>query len=49
LLQLQDHICAALEQADGQGRFVEDAWQRPAGGGGRSRVLSKARYSNRPG
>jgi coproporphyrinogen III oxidase len=41
LLQLQDHICAALEQADGQGRFVEDAWQRPAGGGGRSRVLSK--------
>jgi coproporphyrinogen III oxidase len=41
LLQLQDHICTALEQADGQGRFVEDAWQRPAGGGGRSRVLSK--------
>jgi coproporphyrinogen III oxidase len=41
LLQLQDQICAALEQADGQGRFVEDAWQRPAGGGGRSRVLAK--------
>lgn len=41
LLQLQDQICTALEQADGQGRFVEDAWQRPAGGGGRSRVLSK--------
>ncbi|RQO69242.1 oxygen-dependent coproporphyrinogen oxidase [Aquitalea sp. FJL05] len=41
LLQLQDRICAALEQADGRGRFVEDAWQRPTGGGGRSRVLSQ--------
>jgi coproporphyrinogen III oxidase len=41
LLQLQDRICAALEQADGRGHFVEDAWQRPTGGGGRSRVLSQ--------
>ncbi|MEJ8673359.1 oxygen-dependent coproporphyrinogen oxidase [Chromobacterium amazonense] len=40
LLDLQDRICAALESADGDGRFVEDAWQREAGGGGRSRVLS---------
>ncbi|POA97446.1 oxygen-dependent coproporphyrinogen oxidase [Chromobacterium sinusclupearum] len=40
LLDLQDRICAALEGADGDGRFVEDAWQREAGGGGRSRVLS---------
>lgn len=24
LLQLQDRICAALEQADGSGRFEED-------------------------
>ncbi|KMN35685.1 coproporphyrinogen III oxidase [Chromobacterium sp. LK1] len=41
LLDLQDRICAALEQADGGARFVEDAWQRPGGGGGRSRVLAK--------
>ncbi|EKE68059.1 oxygen-dependent coproporphyrinogen oxidase [Gallaecimonas xiamenensis] len=40
LLALQDQICAQLEAADGQGRFVEDAWQRPGGGGGRTRVLT---------
>ncbi|MGL6070439.1 oxygen-dependent coproporphyrinogen oxidase [Craterilacuibacter sp.] len=40
LLDLQDRICKALEAADGRARFIEDAWQRPAGGGGRSRVLS---------
>ncbi|MEG0008959.1 MAG: oxygen-dependent coproporphyrinogen oxidase [Aeromonas sp.] len=39
LLQLQDDICHALEQADGEGRFVEDAWTRDGGGGGRTRVL----------
>jgi coproporphyrinogen III oxidase len=36
---LQDRLCQALEQADGQARFVEDSWQRAEGGGGRSRVL----------
>ncbi len=40
LLDLQDRICHALEAADGQAHFNEDAWLRPAGGGGRSRVLS---------
>ncbi|AXE29413.1 oxygen-dependent coproporphyrinogen oxidase [Chromobacterium phragmitis] len=39
LLDLQDRICAALEQADGKAQFAEDAWSREAGGGGRSRVL----------
>jgi coproporphyrinogen III oxidase len=37
---LQDRIVAALEQADG-GRFREDTWDRPGGGGGRSRVLTE--------
>ncbi len=41
LLDLQDRICAALEQADGEGRFVEDSWERAEGGGGRTRVISK--------
>ena len=41
LLQLQDNICSQLEAADGSGRFVEDAWQREAGGGGRTRVLEQ--------
>jgi coproporphyrinogen III oxidase len=37
---LQDRICAVLEAADGAVRFREDAWDRPGGGGGRSRVLT---------
>lgn len=41
LLQLQEQICAALEQSDGAARFVEDSWERAEGGGGRSRVLTK--------
>ena len=38
---LQDRICQGLEGLDGQARFEEDAWERPAGGGGRTRVLSE--------
>jgi coproporphyrinogen III oxidase len=37
---LQDRICQALEQVDGQARFAEHAWTREQGGGGRTRVLS---------
>jgi coproporphyrinogen III oxidase len=36
---LQDRIVAALEEADGGGRFARDAWERPGGGGGVTRVL----------
>jgi len=36
---LQDSICTALEAEDPE-RFREDQWQRPEGGGGRSRVLA---------
>ncbi len=39
--QLQARICTALEALDGGGHFVADEWQRPGGGGGRSRVLSE--------
>jgi coproporphyrinogen III oxidase len=37
---LQDRITQALEELDG-GRFREDSWERPGGGGGRSRVLAE--------
>lgn len=37
--QLQDRICNALERLDGGGKFREDMWERPEGGGGRSRVI----------
>ena len=36
---LQDGICAQLEAADGAGKFREDLWERPEGGGGRTRIL----------
>lgn len=40
LLHLQDSICKGLESADGVGKFVEDNWQREAGGGGRTRLMT---------
>jgi coproporphyrinogen III oxidase len=39
LVDLQERICSGLERADGRGRFQQDRWQRPEGGGGESRVL----------
>ena len=39
LMNLQDTICTGVESLDGKGSFAEDAWDRPGGGGGRSRVL----------
>src|SRR5689334_4878793 len=41
LLGLQDRICSAIETEDGSGRFAEERWERPEGGGGRSRVLAE--------
>lgn len=38
--QLQDDICAAISAADGKVGFHEDKWERPEGGGGRTRVIS---------
>ena len=40
LHSLQDRLCAGFEAVDG-GRFAQDEWQRPEGGGGRSRVLKE--------
>jgi len=37
---LQNVICTALEQCDGKASFIEDAWQRAEGGGGKTRVIS---------
>ncbi len=38
--QLQDDICAALEVSDGKAKFIEDAWDRAEGGGGKTRVIA---------
>lgn len=43
LLALQDQICQSLEAADGEAQFIEDAWQREEGGGGRTRVITNGK------
>jgi len=43
LMDLQDQICSGLEALDGEARFIEDAWKREEGGGGRSRVLTEGK------
>ncbi|GMP71226.1 hypothetical protein CsSME_00029722 [Camellia sinensis var. sinensis] len=37
--EAQDSVCLAIEAVDGGGKFKEDVWSRPGGGGGISRVL----------
>ena len=39
--QLQSGIISALENTDGKGRFGTDIWERPGGGGGITRLLTK--------
>jgi coproporphyrinogen III oxidase len=36
---LQNTITSRLESVDGEANFKEDVWERPEGGGGRSRVI----------
>ncbi|CAI9755222.1 unnamed protein product [Fraxinus pennsylvanica] len=37
--EVQDGVCSAIEAMDQGGKFKEDVWSRPGGGGGISRVL----------
>jgi len=37
--ELQNRICEHVELIDGSGRFREDRWERPGGGGGWTRVI----------
>ncbi len=39
LIDLQSRLCTAFEASDGARQFREDRWDRPEGGGGRTRVL----------
>lgn len=39
---LQDRLCAGLAAVDGGSGFQEDTWERPGGGGGRSRVIQES-------
>lgn len=38
---LQDRITSGLEAVDGRAKFREDLWERPEGGGGRTRVIEQ--------
>lgn len=46
---LQQDICHQLEEADGVGKFVTDAWERSAGGGGISRIITDGRVIEKGG
>jgi len=39
--ELQDRITSKLEAVDGKAKFHQDFWERPEGGGGRTRVIEK--------
>ncbi|SDZ79611.1 oxygen-dependent coproporphyrinogen oxidase [Bizionia paragorgiae] len=47
--ELQDQITAALEHVDGKATFQEDIWERPEGGGGRTRVIENGRVFEKGG
>lgn len=49
LLALQNRITAALESEDGTGRFRQDSWQRPEGGGGQTRILTNGKVFEQAG
>ncbi len=39
IYSLQNRICMALEEIDGQAKFHHDDWERKGGGGGHTRVI----------
>ena len=47
--QIQDQICAALEQADGVAKFEQELWEREGGGGGRTRVIQNGKVIEKGG
>jgi coproporphyrinogen III oxidase len=49
LLNLQESICHSLEDADGLGTFQNDAWERPQGGGGLTKILNQGNLFTKAG
>ena len=49
VLLLQNEICSGLEELDKEGKFEEDSWTRPEGGGGKSRVLKNGKVFEQAG
>jgi len=46
---LQDQITSKLEEIDGVATFREDNWERPEGGGGRTRVIENGKVIEKGG
>ena len=49
ILQLQDQITSGLEAVDGYAKFREDIWERPEGGGGKTRVIENGKVIEKGG
>ncbi len=49
LMDLQNRICAALAQEDGEQSFQEDCWQHEKGGGGQTRILREGQVFEQAG
>lgn len=47
--KLQDTITGKLEEVDGEAIFKEDLWERPEGGGGRTRVIEDGKVFEKGG
>lgn len=46
---LQDEICIILEHEDGGAKFIEDNWERPGGGGGKTRIIENGKVFEKAG
>ena len=46
---LQNQITSKLEEVDGMAKFKEDIWERPEGGGGKTRVIENGKVFEKGG
>ena len=46
---LQDEITSGVEKTDGQATFKEDLWERPEGGGGKTRIIENGKVFEKGG
>lgn len=49
LQHLQDNICVAVEKIESEQSFIQEQWERDAGGGGRSRLLANGQVFEQAG
>ncbi len=48
-LNLQNEICNQLEIADGESKFITDEWERPGGGGGKTKIIQNGKIIEKGG